>query len=242
MYEYVDSHIHLYQFSENERKLILNKKEFIFISVSEDLNSSLENLRLSYLYENVIPSIGIHPWNIEKAKKEDLEIIKKIINRENIKVLGEIGLDKRFAKDSYDKQKDFFIEFLNIAKEYDLSLNLHTLDSWREVLDLLIKYDIKKAVFHWYTGPLDLIEEIKNAGYFIGINPAFFVQEKHKKVLEHSDLSIILTESDAPYEYKNIFLHPDKIKEVIQEISKIFKISTKDVIIIIKNNLSKFLL
>ena len=242
MYEYVDSHIHLYQFTESERKIILSKKDFVFISVSEDLKSSIENLKLSYLHENVIPAIGIHPWNAKDVKKEDMDIIKKIIDKENIKVVGEIGIDKIFAKDYYEKQKEIFLEFLNIANNYDLSLNLHTLGAWEEVLDLLLKFDIKKAVFHWYTGPLHLINKIIDAGYFIGINPALFVQEKHRKALEYCDINFILTESDAPYNYRGIFLHPDKIKDVINEISKIFKIPEEKVINTIKNNLAKFLL
>jgi len=64
--KYIDSHCHLYKFNEIEIKRILKNKDIIILSVSEDLESSLKNLILSQLNENVIPAIGIHPWNIEK--------------------------------------------------------------------------------------------------------------------------------------------------------------------------------
>ena len=241
MYEFVDAHIHLYKFTRNELDQLYKGKKYIFLTVAEDISSSLQNVKLSMLYENVIPSVGIHPWKAHKTKKEDLEKIKEIVDRTNIKVLGEVGLDKHFVPQTFERQKEIFIEFLKLAKEYDLSLNLHTPNAWKEVLDLLIKFDIRKAYFHWYIGPLELLEEIKSKGYFVGINVAAFKQEKMLKTIESADLNIILTESDAPYEYKGLILHPLKIPELINLIAEYKNVQPDKVIKVVKQNLSKFL-
>jgi TatD DNase family protein len=239
--KYIDSHCHLYKFNEIEIKRIIRNKEIIILSVSEDLESSLKNLILSQLNENVIPAIGIHPWNIEKVNENTFKIIEDIIKDNKIKILGEIGLDKKFKPETFEKQKEIFEKFLNLAKEYDLNLNLHTPNASNEVFDLLIKYDIKKAYFHWYSGDEKLLEEIINKGYFIGINVATIVNEKYKKYIEIANIKNIITESDGPYNYKGIILHPDMLKDLYKLISDIRKINLEELSNIIQNNFARFI-
>jgi len=239
--KYIDSHCHLYKFNEIEIKRIIKNKDIIILSVSEDLESSLKNLVLSQLNENVIPAIGIHPWNIEKINENTFKIIEDIIKDNKIKIIGEIGLDKKFKPETYEKQKEIFEKFLNLAKEYDLNLNLHTPNASNDVFDLLIKYDIKKAYFHWYSGDEKLLEEIIDKGYFIGINVATIVNEKYKKYIEIADIKNIITESDGPYNYKGIILHPDMLKDLYKLISDIRKIDLEELSNIIQNNFARFI-
>jgi TatD DNase family protein len=239
--KYIDSHCHLYKFNEIEIKRIIKNKDIIILSVSEDLESSLKNLVLSQLNENVIPAIGIHPWNIEKINENTFKIIEDIIKDNKIKILGEIGLDKKFKPETFEKQKEIFEKFLNLAKEYDLNLNLHTPNASNDVYDLLIKYDIKKAYFHWYSGDEKLLEEIINKGYFIGINVATIVNEKYRKYIEIANIKNIITESDGPYNYKGIILHPDMLKDLYKLISDIRKINLEEVSNIIQNNFARFI-
>jgi TatD DNase family protein len=238
---YIDSHCHLYKFNEIEIKRIIKNKDIIILSVSEDLESSLKNLVLSQLNENVIPAIGIHPWNIEKINENTFKIIEDIIKDNKIKILGEIGLDKKFKPETFEKQKEIFEKFLNLAKEYDLNLNLHTPNASNDVFDLLIKYDIKKAYFHWYSGDEKLLEEIIDKGYFIGINVATIVNEKYRKYIEIANIKNIITESDGPYNYKGIILHPDMLKDLYKLISDIRKIDLEELSNIIQNNFAKFI-
>ena len=239
--KYIDSHCHLYKFNEIEIKRIIKNKDITILSVSEDLESSLKNLVLSQLNENVIPAIGIHPWNIEKINENTFKIIEDIIKDNKIKILGEIGLDKKFKPETFEKQKEIFEKFLNLAKEYDLNLNLHTPNASNDVYDLLIKYDIKKAYFHWYSGDEKLLEEIIDKGYFIGINVATIVNEKYRKYIEIANIKNIITESDGPYNYKGIILHPDMLKDLYELISDIRKIDLEELSNIIQNNFAKFI-
>lgn len=239
--KYIDSHCHLYKFNEIEIKRIIKNKDIIVLSVSEDLESSLKNLVLSQLNENVIPAIGIHPWNIEKINENTFKIIEDIIKDSKIKILGEIGLDKKFKPETFEKQKEIFEKFLNLAKEYDLNLNLHTPNASNDVYDLLIKYDIKKAYFHWYSGDEKLLEEIINKGYFIGVNVATIINEKYRKYIEIANIKNIITESDGPYNYKGIILHPDMLKNLYKLISDIRKIDIEELSNIIQNNFARFI-
>lgn len=235
----IDAHCHAYLFDKNYLKEL---KDFIIIGVSDDIESIKATVELSREFDFIIPSIGYHPWKLKsKLKEDEKRFIYDLINRTDIKVLGEIGLDKKFVPETYDKQLEALNFFINLSKEFDLSLNLHAPDAWREVLNILIKNDIGKAYFHWYTGPIELIDIIKEYGYFIGINPALKIQEKHRKVLEYVDLRYILLESDGPYNYRNIYLEPKILLNTLEEISRIKGVSKEYLLNIFEKNFKRFI-
>lgn len=225
---YVDAHCHAYEFEEEE---ITNFTKEIFIAaVSDDLESSYKTIKLASKHKNIVPCIGIHPWEIGKTSREHLEEILTLIVKFGVKCLGEVGLDRKFTPETIDRQREFFNFFLQLARDYELSMNIHAAHTWKEVLDLLRKYEIEKAVFHWYTGPLELIDEITSSGYMISINPAYKIQEKHRKVIEHLNLEYMLTESDGPYSYRGLMLNPEMIKDTVLFISNIKRIQVNELI------------
>ncbi|MEM0480731.1 MAG: TatD family hydrolase [Candidatus Aenigmatarchaeota archaeon] len=236
LFKYFDIHCHAYEYSEKEIENFLNQKILIF-SVSENLETSLKNIEI-YKKFNLPIFVGIHPWNAHLAKKEDLKEIEKLV--EYAIGIGEIGLDKIFFSKTIEKQKEIFVEQIKVAKEYDLPVNLHSANSIKEVLDIVFKFDIKKANFHWVQYS-SYLEEIKNVGYFCSFNITLKFKENHRKALEILDLKNILTESDGPYEYKNVKMNSKDVIEVVKEIANFYKVSEKKVINQIKKNLNKFI-
>ncbi len=223
----VDMHCHLHEFIEEYGldELDRYREGYVIVAVSDDLESSIKTLEIASQYSFVKPCIGIHPWSIGEASIDDLERIIELIRKEDAVCLGEVGLDTRFVGKTIDKQRRFFYKFLEIAREHDLVLNLHTAGTWSEVLDLLIKYDISRAFFHWYTGPKSLIEEIKSYGYYVGANPAWKIQKKHREILETIDLGVVITESDAPYRYRGLDMKPSMIEDTIDYLAQSHSVS-----------------
>ncbi|RLG75420.1 MAG: TatD family deoxyribonuclease [Thermoprotei archaeon] len=234
---YVDSHCHLYEYSIDNIKEYL--KILIIAAVSDDLESSIETLNLASKFNNIVPCVGVHPWEVGNTPREHVRKIISLIGKHGIKCLGEIGLDKKFVPETIDRQREFFTEFLQAAQEYELVVNIHAVNTWNEVLELLRKYDIEKAVFHWYTGPVELIDEITYSGYFISINPAFTIQDKHRRIVDYIDLEFLLTESDGPYNYRGLKLNPLMVKETVEYVSKVKKLSIGNVKKIIYDNFRK---
>ena len=234
--QYIDAHCHLYEFDE---KTISTFKDISIVAVSDDLKSSLKTIYLAEKFKDIYPCIGIHPWNIEKIDLKELEEIKNLIERFDIKCLGEIGLDRKFVPQTYSLQIEVFKHFLKLASKYDLIVNLHSPNAWREVYKMVIKYNISKAIFHWYTGPLDLLKKIIDKKFYITINPAIVVQKKHRIVLENADIYQILTESDGPYNYRGLYLTPAKIRDLLKIISEIKSLSLCDLKKIILENFNR---
>ncbi len=215
---YIDGHCHCH---EMKHTVLRSYTDYILVAVSDDLASSYRTLEITSYHGNIVPCVGIHPWNVGEHSLKAVESIENIVGKYEVPCLGEIGLDKVFVPRTYEKQLAFFEKLLVIAHEYGLAVNLHTPGTWRQVYELLVKYDIGKAYFHWYTGPLNLLREIEASGYYIGINPAWVKQDKHRRVMEEAPLSIVITESDAPYQYKGINLVPELVAETVKKLAEI---------------------
>lgn len=222
----VDAHTHLHEFGKDE---IRGFGEIILVAVSDDVDSSRRVIELSEEFSNVTPCVGIHPWNVDKVPLSDVKAIEELVKRHEVKCIGEVGLDLRFRPETIERQRVYFSEFLRIAREYDAVINLHSPDAWRIVFDEVVKADLDKAIFHWYTGPLDLLDEIVKQGYYISINAAIKIQEKSRRVAERTPLGSMLTESDGPYEYRGIRLTPPMVKDAVSEIAKVKSIDAESI-------------
>ncbi len=227
----LDAHCHLHEYSDDEISDFVEKLGIAIIAVSDDLESSNRTLELSKRFTRVIPALGMHPWEVSPERLDEIEAIIQLVykNRDVVRILGEIGLDRRFRSSTIAYQYEVFTKFLEVARELQLGVTVHSVDTWDEVLRLLQRYDIPIAVFHWYTGPLDLIKEINSAGYMVSINPAISIQEKHKRIASIAPLEMILVESDGPYNYRGMRLGPHMLEETVRHIADAKNMSVDEV-------------
>lgn len=237
-YEYVDVHSHAHEYDDASLREIISSEDIVIVAVGDDFESSRRVVKLSRMYNKIVACVGLHPWSI-KNLKDSLREAEKIVHLAldyNVRCLGEVGLDTKFVAETINVQREVFKLFLEAARDHGLILNLHTAGTWEEVYRLLIRYDIPYANFHWYTGPLHLLDELVKAGYSISINPAVSIQKKHQRVVQSASLEIMLTESDSPYKYKGIMMHPRLVIDVVREIGRIKSMSFDEVKEAIKRN------
>lgn len=168
--------------------------------------------------KNLRISLGLHPLFATKHKSE-FDLFLKNIDRTSY--IGEIGLD--FSKEGIKTmgiQLDSFNCVLKAVSQKNKILSIHSRRAEKQVLDLLIKHNIKNAIFHWYTGPLSLIDAIISEGYYFSINPSMTTSANGQKIISKIPLSRILTESDGPYiQQKSKTLHPWDLKIVFDYIA-----------------------
>ncbi len=220
MIKYIDSHIHAHEYSLEELKTFSSTT--VLVGVSEDMESSNITLKLSDELEDFVPCVGIHPWEALRASEKDVSTIGELLSTMNKPCLGEVGLDRKFTPETIDKQKEVFEKLLYYAQKYNAIVNLHTAGTWRETFEFVRDHGISKAVFHWYTGPLDLIEKIVSLGYYISVNAAALVQKKSIDVIKRTPIEMMLTESDGPYKYRGgLMLGPKLIPRLYQLISSL---------------------
>ncbi|HWQ17312.1 MAG TPA: TatD family hydrolase [Sulfolobales archaeon] len=237
-----DAHCHLHEFGDPEIERFMTNG-YIIIAVSDDLNSSLRTLDIYRKYvDNVIPCVGLHPWNIEKESRENVDRLINLIDEEKPPCIGEVGIDRRFLPESsFEKQTKIFGAFLEAASSIDAVVNIHAVDAWRDALRMVISSGVKRAIFHWFNGPEDVLREIIDTGYMVSINAAIKVQDKHKRIARLADLNNILVESDGPYNYRGIRLSPDMLGEALSIIAEVKGISREDVERAVERNFRRYI-
>ena len=233
----VDAHCHAHAFSDMELKEFSKIK---IIAVSEDIESSRKTIDLSKRFDNIIPFIGIHPWNLESMSARELKGVLRSLKLGEAMGIGEVGVDGRIKK-SVQKQIEVFKLFCEVSAELGLPMNIHALNAWDKVFEIMLKMDVRRALFHWYTGPIKLLKDIGEAGYYISINPAVKIQPKHRKVLENAELDMIITESDGPYNYRGLRLKPTMISDLVEFISSIKDVDRISLEKIIERNFERLL-
>jgi len=56
-------------------------------------------------------------------------------------------------------------------------------------------------VFHWYSGPLSVLAEIHEAGFFTSATPAVEYGAEHAEAIKETPLDKLMLETDSPVVY-----------------------------------------
>lgn len=78
-------------------------------------------------------------------------------------------------------------------------ISVHSRRAEKVLFDMLCQHDIRNVIFHWYSGPLTLIPQIVERGYYFSINERMTKTDSGRKIIERIPEDRILTETDAPY-------------------------------------------
>ena len=249
--KWIDSHIHVDQYKDEEKSKLLKDVEHSkeikgLIAVSMNYQSCKETLSLAKLYPFVHPAIGFHPE--QPIHKEECEQIYKLIEEhvDDIVAIGEVGLpyylrkeDERIAINSYISVLQRFVE---LASKYDLPIILHAVYEDADIVcDLLEKYKVSRAHFHWFKGSETTMKRMIRNGYYISITPDVLHKDKIRKIVSYYPLEYMMVETDGPWEFQEgVMTHPRMIREVLKEISVIKNVAVDKVAETIYENTIQF--
>jgi TatD DNase family protein len=233
MYQVIDSHAHLEEL-EHLKSAIERAKEsgvIAIIAVGSEYESNHKVLEIAEEYKSfVYPALGLHPWSLGTSASDwehNLQFIES--NIENIVAIGEIGLDyhKELLKSaSKGLQQSMLKNVLRLAQRYGKPAIIHSRYAWRDTLTLAKDIGVKKAVFHWYTGPLNVLRDILAQGYFASATLAAEYHEEHRRAIKEAPLGRLLLETDSPAVYRagTEFEHQSEPADVIRTLEAVTKL------------------
>lgn len=218
----VDSHAHLDELTDLSSSLEEAKAAAVaaIVAVGSNLESNQKTLEIAAQYPNYIfPAIGYHPWEI---KEEEIEKNLLFIQAKLAKcvALGEIGLDYK-AKVKKEIQHKVFNELLDLANLFYKPVIIHCRYSHERALKMILEKKIERAVFHWYSGPLEILDEIIQRGYFISATPALLYSLHHQEAIKRAPLEKVLLETDTPVIYQGIESRPKHVRITLEQVAKL---------------------
>lgn len=222
---------------------------------------NLYNLTKKYKGNDSVPkmhyTIGFHPDNVPLYKSDStdgnklLDTMSSFVNKDIKPIaIGEIGLDYyREGKDEEIKkcQKDWFIAEINLARELNLPIVIHSREACKDTMDILKEYakDLK-VVVHCFSYEKEIAKEYIKMGYYIGVGGVltFKNERKLKEVVSEIPIDKILTETDCPYlsptPHRGERNLSSYIKYVINAISNIKNIDEENLSEELYNNALRF--
>ena len=239
--ELVDGHAHLNEIEDIEGALERAAAAGVarILAVGMDISSNRKVLEIAASYpELVLPSVGFHPWSIPTEQIEaTLDFLKTHL--EFCTALGEVGLDYK-AKVKKAVQWEVFARVLDLAAEFEKPVIVHARFSHQRCHRMVSEAKIKKAVFHWYSGPLDLLEKIIADGYFVSCTPALAYSTAHQAAIRQAPLERILIETDCPVEYRGKVSEPAHLIDTLTHLSRIKDLPIEEVAQITNANTRMF--
>lgn len=236
MTKLIDAHAHLDQLDDIAAALRRAKDAGVFAIVASGVslpsNKSVLSICREYKELELYPAIGIHPGNLAG---EDIAAGLLFIenNIADVVCVGETGLDywyKQASKQGPGRefQQEVFAKQLDIACKHDKPVLVHSRGAWSDCLKMLVEKKVKKALFHWYSGPEDILAEILEAGYFISATPSTEYSHEQQTAVKRTPLEKLLIETDSPVVYKpesgKYSAEPQDVLRTLRSVSKIKRI------------------
>ena len=105
-----------------------------------------------------------------------------------------------------------------------------------DVLKMIVKYKIKKAIFHWYSGKIGTLNQILRYGYYFSINESMCKSKKGQNIISKLPKDRVLIETDAPF-IKDVL--PYKNYYVYSYLSNLWKLNIDEIINLIHTNFNQ---
>ena len=240
-YKIFETHAHYDDdwYDEDRKELIesLLSSDISYITnIGADFATSENSVKLAEEFERVFAAVGVHPDDVDSLKdlsdEEALKRLREIAASKKVVAIGEIGLDY-FEREAGQKneevrkrQKHWFIKQLELAKELNKPVVIHSRDAAEDTYNLLKDFGYYKGVIHCYSYSAEMAERFVKLGLYIGIGGVVTV----KKI----GLASIVLETDSPYlspvPFRGERNNSGNIKYVVAEIADILGVSMDEVV------------
>lgn len=243
----IDSHAHLnFEAFEDDWETVIKDcldNDVNFICVGAQYDTSRRGIEIADIYDTgVWASVALHPIHVEGSSFKPEEFLpseydKLIKSSVKVVAVGETGIDFYHDDFTIDKQKEVFIQHLDLAKQNNLPVIMHGRDSkdgtkkaYQEILKILKIQKVKGGVIHCFGGTIEEALEFNKLGFHVGFTATITFDKTGQMdaVVKAVPLDMILIETDSPYlapaPHRGKRNLPQYVKQVAQKIAEIRQI------------------
>ncbi|MDE1825641.1 MAG: TatD family hydrolase [Candidatus Micrarchaeota archaeon] len=235
--EISDAHCHLNLF-ENPEAIVRECSGRGMKIILATGGSAKDNLMTAELLkpEIVFGIVGIGP-DFAVAEGEAVLGLRELVkSSKKIIGIGEIGLDFKITSHpgGIAIQKEVFERQIEIAKELEMPIVIHSRNSLDEVLKILDRHSVKRAMFHFFEGDGAGAKELEGRGYLISVPPV--ETSKRRDAIKSVDLRNLVAETDSPVVGKT----PMDVVRSLEMIAKVRGIEVSEAAQVTTDSLREF--
>jgi len=199
----IDTHSHLnFKAFNKDRDEVIKRgleNNVWQINASSTFDTSKLAIEIAEKYpKGVYASVGLHPIHVKDEEYVGIRY-RHLAQSDKVVAIGETGLDYMYPEK--EKQKQVFLQHLELARELDLPVILHCRKAHNEMLEILKSKSAEggpRGVIHCFTGNWTQAKQYLDLGLYLGFNGIIF---KHNvdEIIKKAPLNRMLIETDCPY-------------------------------------------
>lgn len=246
----IDTHCHLDQLADPAAALDEAAAAGVgaVVAVSENAASMPKVLGLKGLGERVFVGLGMHPaWTVQ-AERRDVEAGLEWLEGHlpQADVLGEVGLDHKWAVDEAQKawQEEVLERQLALATRCGKPANFHSRRCLRQVMERAAAYRRDTGLnvqLHWFTQSKKLIRICNAEGLYVSVGPTVIDDPQTQSVVAEIADELLLLETDAPVPIGGQAGHPARVRPVAEAVAALKGVSWQEVAALTRDNFWRFL-
>ena len=249
---FIDSHCHLDMvdlspYDNDFQKLIAAikvQKVSQMLCVSVDLERWEAMAQLVAPYDEISLSVGVHPGAIPAKIAPSMENFRPMLENPKVIAIGETGLDYHYSVEHKLAQQSAFITQIDIAKETQKPLIIHTRDARQDTINILTHEKARDVggIFHCFTENWEMAKKGLDLGFYLSFSGiiTFRNAAELREVVAKAPLDRLLIETDSPYltpvPYRGKPNHPGLVPFVAKTIAEVKGVSIEEVAKITSDN------
>ncbi len=208
MINLVDSHAHLTfeDFEEDRDEIITEAKEGdieYILTVGNGPEDTKEAIDLAENHEFIYASAGLHPHIADRMDEDLIEDLRDLAGHRKVIALGETGLDYHYDNSPRDVQRKAFRNQIELARETDLPLIIHSREAAEDTLAIIRETDVGEigGVIHCFSYDKETMFEFIGEGFLVSFTGTLTFPNANSLREAASALPYerILLETDCPY-------------------------------------------
>jgi len=170
------------------------------------VSSSHQSITFAKKYPFLYAGVGVHPNSTGDTSRDDWSEIVELSKNQCVTAIGETGLDRYWDTVPFEIQLRYFEMHLDLAKERQLPIIIHSRDCDDEMMGVLrnmAKVSPIFGVIHSFSSTTDVAERYLDMGLYISFSGTVTYTNKKFSNL-HSVAKIIpddrlIMETDSPF-------------------------------------------
>jgi TatD DNase family protein len=207
----IDTHCHLtYEPLAQDIEAVVARSESAGVSGWVTVGTGAEHNRkavaLAERFENMYAAIGIHPHHAKDITAAALAELKDLAQSAKVVALGETGLDFHYELSPRHDQRRAFTAQLEIARELNLPVVIHSREAFDETMDILEQFvllhgRLRGVVFHCFSGSAEEARIVLDHGFYVSFTGVvtFKNAENTRAAAAIVPLERLMLETDCPY-------------------------------------------
>jgi len=208
----IDSHCHLAgtEFTGDLDAVVARAREagvlrcLVILAADDDVEMAQASV-VRAAWPAVRFAVGVHPHNAHRFA-DDPEVAAGLVasrldEREDVRAIGEIGLDYHYDFSPKDVQHAVFRAQLALARARNLPVVIHTREAEDDTLRLIAESGVTRGVFHCFSGGADAAARALETGFHVSIPGivTFAKSTELRKAASTIPADRLLIETDSPY-------------------------------------------